>query len=100
MWLAMTERTYPFYFKATVVLFGLILFVYALFQLQDILIPLAFATVFAILLNPLCNWFLKKKIPQALSILFTILIAILVVAGIFYFLSSQIVRFGENFTSL
>lgn len=92
----MQTKQYPFYFKATVILFGLILFVYAIFTLQGILVPLAFALLIAILLNPLCNRFIKMKLPRVIAILVTILLAFLFVAGIFYFLSSQIDNFGEN----
>ena len=43
----MNIKQYPFYLKATVVLFGIILFVYCLYYLQDILVPLAFAGIIA-----------------------------------------------------
>jgi predicted PurR-regulated permease PerM len=85
----------PFYKKITTILFGLILFVYILFVLADILIPLAFSALFAILLNPLCNKFQKLKIPKIISIILTLLVAFLLLGGILYFLSSQIIQFGE-----
>jgi predicted PurR-regulated permease PerM len=92
----MQTKQYPFYLKTTVILFGLILFVYAIFNLRGILVPLAFGLLIAILLNPLCNRFIRLKIPRVFSILITILIAFLVLAGILYFLSSQIATFGES----
>lgn len=92
----MTIKQYPFYFKATVILFGIILLVYVLFNLQDILIPLAFAMVFAILLNPLFNWLQNHKIPKILSIIITLLVALIVFGGIMYFLSSQIAKFSDS----
>lgn len=92
----MPVKQYPFYLKATVILFGIILLVYALFNLQDILIPLAFAVIFAILLNPLFTWFQKHRMPKILSIIITLLIAFIVFGGIMYFLSSQIARFSDT----
>ncbi len=92
----MTVKQYPFYFKATVILFGIILLVYVLFNLQDIMIPLAFAMIFAILLNPLYCWLQKHKIPKILSIIITLLIAIIVFGGIMYFLSTQIAKFSDT----
>ena len=92
----MSVKQYPFYLKATVILFGVILLVYVLFNLQDILIPLAFAMIFAILLNPVFTWFQKHKIPKALSIIITLLLALIVFGGIMYFLSSQIARFSDT----
>ncbi len=92
----MTVKQYPFYFKATVILFGIILLVYVLFNLQDIMIPLAFAMIFAILLNPLFCWLQKHKIPKMPSIIITLLIAIIVFGGIMYFLSTQIAKFSDT----
>ncbi|MEO7209385.1 MAG: AI-2E family transporter [Chitinophagaceae bacterium] len=92
----MTVKQYPFYFKATVILFGIILLVYVLFNLQDIMIPLAFAMIFAILLNPLFCWLQKHTIPKIPSIIITLLIAIIVFGGIMYFLSTQIAKFSDT----
>mgnify|MGYP003575765523 CR=1 FL=1 len=92
----MQPREQPFYLKTTTILFGLVLFVYIITSLQDILIPIAFAGVIGILLNPLVNRFHRNKIPKLLSILLGMLVGVLVIAGILYFLSSQIIRFGET----
>jgi predicted PurR-regulated permease PerM len=92
----MAERQYPFYLKATVILFGIILLVYVLFNLQDIIIPIAFAMVLAILLNPLYNWLQTKKIPKTLSIIITLLLTLIVFGGIMYFLSVQIAKFSDT----
>ena len=92
----MTVKQYPFYLKATVILFGIILLVYVLFNLQDIMIPLAFAMIFAILLNPVYTWFQKHKISKILSIIITLLLAFIVFGAIMYFLSSQIAKFSDT----
>ena len=89
-------KKYPFYIKSTVVLLGLTLFVYAMFSLKEILIPIAFSLMLAILLNPLCNWFVKKRTPRVLSIILSLLTAIFFVGGIAYFLSSQIAGFSDE----
>ncbi len=90
------EKKYPFYFRSTVTLFGIVLFVYMLFMLKAILIPLAFATMISILLNPFVNKLRQKKIPNAIAIAIALLTAILFVAGVMYFVSSQIVKFSNN----
>jgi predicted PurR-regulated permease PerM len=92
----MNVKQYPFYIKATVILFGIILLVYVLFNLQDILIPLSFATVLAMLLNPLCNWLQQHKINKLFSIIISLLLAVIVFGAILYFLSSQIARFSDT----
>ncbi len=90
------EKKYPFYFRSTVTLFGIMLFVYLLYILKGILIPIAFATMIAILLNPFVNKLRQKKIPNILAIIIALLVTILLIAGVMVFISSQIVKFSEN----
>jgi len=89
-------KEYPFYIKSTVILFGLILLTFILFTLHDILVPLAFAAILAILLNPLVSWFERMRIPKSVAIVLSMLIAIIFFGGILFFLSSQIMRFGDS----
>ena len=93
----MQEKQYPFYFKSTVILFGLALFTFILLTLRDILVPFAFSLIIAVLLNPLVNKFNAYGVKKVVSISLAMLIAFAIFGGILYFLSSQIVGFGENF---
>jgi len=95
----MAIKEYPFYLKATVILFGLILLVYVLSELGNILVPFSFAILFAILLNPLCSW-LQRKIPKLFSVIITLLVAIAVVGSILYLLTSQVAQFGKAVPAL
>ncbi|MBD1387697.1 AI-2E family transporter [Mucilaginibacter rigui] len=90
----------PFYIQSTAVLFGLILLVYVMIQLADILVPLAFAAFLAILLNPLVNRLQRHKVPKVLAIAIAMLVMIIAVAIVFYFLSTQIVQFGDSLPML
>lgn len=92
----MAIKQYPFYIKSTIILLGLILLIYVFATLADILIPLAFAAFLAVLLNPLVNRFESYKIPKIAAILLAILIFAIGVAGVFYFLSTQIIQFGDS----
>ncbi|HEY0174898.1 MAG TPA: AI-2E family transporter [Pedobacter sp.] len=96
----MPAKEYPFYLKSTVVLFGLILLTYILINLRDILTPLAFALIIAILLNPLVNRFQKRKLPKTVSIILAMFIALVLIIGVIYFLSTQIAQFSESFPTL
>ena len=89
------EPQYPFYIKAPLILIGLVLIFYILYILKSILIPVAFAILIAILLNPL-NVRLEKRMPKVLAIIVSILIATLVIAGLLYFLSTQIAGFVDS----
>lgn len=90
------QKTYPFYVKSTIILFGVILFVFALFHLRDVLVPLAFAVMLAILLNPLVNKLQRRKVPRVLAIVLALVIAIVIILAIVYFLSSQIASFSSE----
>ncbi|HVF97930.1 MAG TPA: AI-2E family transporter [Flavisolibacter sp.] len=89
------DQEYPFYIKLPAILLGLVLTVWILYVLGDILVPVAFSVLIAILLNPLYAR-LEGIMPKVPAILLTLLLALLVVAGLFYFLSTQISVFLES----
>jgi len=89
------ENTEPYYKKITLVILGFILVIYALAILSDILVPIAFSVLLAILLNPLTTRLQQYKIPKVLAIILTIFIALALLGILLYFLSSQIIQFGE-----
>ena len=76
------------------------LFIYMLHVLRGIMVPLAFALIIAILLNPFVNILIKKKINKIVAISISLLLTILFVAGLMYFISSQIMKFSENMPTL
>ena len=98
--MSLSPKQHPFYLKATVVLFGVILLCYALFNLKEILAPIAFSLIIAILLNPLVNKLQKRGLKKMLAISIAIALAFIIVAGILYFISSQIMNFGDNLPEL
>lgn len=89
-------HTYPFYVRATVILFGLVLFSFALANLRDILIPFSFALFLAVLLNPLMERLILWRIPRVVAIAFSLIVAILIIAGVWYFLATQIMQFTDQ----
>lgn len=89
-------KKYPFYIRCTVILFGLVLLVYSMANLKVILVPLFFALMLAILLNPLVNRFQKWKLHRVLAIALALLIGLAVLSGIGYFLSTQIASFSDQ----
>lgn len=96
----MLIKQYPFYLKATTILFGVSLLVMVLYVLADLLVPLAFSILLAILLNPFYSKLKSFKIPKVLAIVITLLTFIIFIAAVFYFLSSQIVQFGDTLPAL
>jgi len=92
-------KVYPFFMKATVILFGLILFCYTLYVLSPVMVPFAFAGLLAILLNPVCNRF-QKKMPRGIAIVLAIVIALSITIGLVYLLSRQMLTFSEALPAL
>jgi predicted PurR-regulated permease PerM len=84
------NKKYPFYIKVTVIMFGLVLLVYILMSLREILVPLAFALVLAVLLNPLVLFLEKIRFPRILAIALAIIIMVIFISGLTYFLVVQI----------
>ncbi len=70
------ELTIPWYVKLTIILAGLILFVFFLIQASSILVPFLFAVFFAILLTPLSSFLEKYRIHRIFSSLLSVLIGI------------------------
>src|ERR1700750_773078 len=95
--MATYNRKCPFYLKATVIIFGLILTVYVLKALSGILIPVACAVLFAALLNPLFNRICRPALPRAISVLITVLIGMIIVGSIVYLLWTQVSQFSSTF---
>lgn len=95
--MATSVRKYPFYLKATVIIFGLILTVYVLKALSGILIPVACAILFSALLNPLFNRVCRPGLHRAISVTITVLIGVLIVSAIVYLVWTQIAQFSSTF---
>lgn len=91
----MPHRTIPFYAKSTIILFGLILLTITLIFGRDILVPLAFATLLAILLYPVLRLLEKIKLPRLLAILLTVVLALVIVVSVAYFITFQLGQFSE-----
>lgn len=91
-----TERIYPFWLKASITLIGLCLLFVIMSYGKFILMPLAFAGFLSMLLNPMVNKLESWKLGRALSILLTILMVLIVFAGIITLISAQFVQFAER----
>ncbi len=76
----------------TVNILLIITFIFALLYFgRPILIPLTFSLIISMLLYPVCNFLEKYNIPRIPAILFTFFLVGLVISGLFYLLSSQVI---------
>lgn len=67
---------------------------------SDLVVPFALAMLIAILLMPVCSWLQRKGLGRAVSTLLALLAAALFIGGVFYFLSSQIASFFNDFDQI
>src|SRR5436190_11427933 len=79
----------PFYLKISQILLGLVAFFYVMYIGQDIILPLIYATILAILLNPFVNFLCNHGINRVVAILTAVLLSFIIVAALFYFISAQ-----------
>jgi predicted PurR-regulated permease PerM len=86
----------PFYHKLAANLVIIVILSGVLYVSRDIVMPMLFAVVLAVLLLPMNNWLVKKGLPQVPSMLLSILLAILAITLIVYFLSRQVAGFMDD----
>lgn len=91
-----SQQPLPFYAKFSLTLLSIVLLGVIIYIGRDILIPLCFSIVLSFLLLPINNWLVKKGLPQVPSMILSILVAVLFIAGIVYFLSVQIAAFTDD----
>jgi predicted PurR-regulated permease PerM len=84
----------PFYAKAALVLIAGYAFIYLLIIGQEIIAPLLFATIIAILLNSLVLVFERLKLPRIVAITVSVFAAVVFVIGFGYFITSQVSQFA------
>lgn len=96
----MINNQSPFYVKLGFQFLVIFFICFFITVAQNILIPFAFASLLAVLLLPVVNFFESLKISRAISILVPIILAIGIIVGIVYFLSSQIAGFMQDIPSI
>lgn len=90
----------PFYAKVTIFLVGLIALLAIMYIAKSIIIPIVFAVIIAIVLHPVVNFFVRKKINRVLAILMTMFLTFLVIAAFSAVLISQADKLGESWPVL
>ena len=90
----------PFNQRLSLTLISLTIIGYVIFIGQDIIIPLAFSILLAILLLPVTSFLERRKIPRAMANVIAILLAFIFIGAIIYFLSSQISSFMQDLPSI
>ncbi len=86
----------PFYAKAALFCVGIYVFFSMMYIGGDIIVPLLFGTIVAILLHPVVTFFERHKINRVFAIIITLLISFILIAAFALFMYSQISRFSDS----
>ena len=90
----------PFYLKASQITLGILAGGYLLYVGQDIVLPLVLAIIIAILLNPMVNNLSRRGLSTGLSIIITLVMFIVLLAGGGFFIVYQAVSFSDAFPEM
>jgi predicted PurR-regulated permease PerM len=90
----------PFYAKASLLILAAYAFISMMYIGRNIILPIIFAFVFAIVLHPVESFLIKLRLGRVLSIAITIILALLIVAGLSMFIILQVSRFTETLPEL
>jgi predicted PurR-regulated permease PerM len=90
----------PLYVKISLVLISVSLIIVALELGDSLLVPLCFSFLFALLLHPLCTKLESLRMPRVLAIFICLIVIMIVVGILLYFISSQLLSFGEDLPEL
>jgi predicted PurR-regulated permease PerM len=91
---------FPFYARASLFFVGSFAFVSMLYIGKSIILPLIFATIIAIVLHPVVDFLVRKKINRILAISLTLVLTILIIVAFGSFMVSQVSRFSESWPKL
>jgi predicted PurR-regulated permease PerM len=93
--------SHPFYERLSLVLIGILSLGYLVVQGKEVLDPLLFGFLFAILLLPVSSFFERKfRLPRSISSFLSIILLVAFVAGILYLVGSQISRLRNDWPML
>jgi predicted PurR-regulated permease PerM len=96
----MNTTRIPFYAKLCLHLVSIFILGMLIYAGSDILMPVCFAILLAMLLLPFVNWLIRKGVPGVPAMLLAIFLALLFVGAIIYFLSSQVASFMNDLPAI
>ena len=86
---------FPFYAKASLIFIGLFALMGMLYIGQHIIVPIIYATILAILINPLVQFFVRKKMGRVFAITLSLALVFVVIIAFFVLLSTQMSIFSD-----
>ncbi len=90
------ELQLPFFVKASIFLVGMIALFAILYITRGIIVPLVFATIIAIVLHPVVNFFVRIKVNRIVAIGIVLLLTTIFFSAFFVLIFSQVSQFSES----
>lgn len=90
----------PSYVKAFIILIGFYFLTIMLSIAQDILVPLIFSVMIAVLLHPIVNFFVKIRMNRVVAIVLTLVLTFIITAALAALIFRQLGRFTESWPIL
>jgi predicted PurR-regulated permease PerM len=94
------DLRFPFYAKASLVFIGLIAFISVMYIAQEIIIPLVYAMIIAIVMSPAVNYLTRKRFNRVIAITLVLLTSMFLCILIVTLLSRQLMEFSDSFPAL
>jgi predicted PurR-regulated permease PerM len=95
-----TQLKIPLYAKAALISIMAFAFIFVLYIGQHIIVPIIYATIVAILLNPFVNFLENRKINRILAISLAVLFVFFITACFIYFLYFQVSMIADTYPQL
>lgn len=89
-----------FFVKFSQVTLGLLALFYVVYIGRGVLIPFIFSVLLVILLNPVVNFLCRHHISRVMAILITLVFMMILLAGLIFFIGSQIMQFRDSLPGL
>ena len=86
----------PVYLELAQITMGLVALFFILYVGQDIIVPLIFATIFAILLNPIVNFLCNHGFNRIAAIGVAIFAGFILLGGLLFFIGAQFSMFSDS----
>jgi predicted PurR-regulated permease PerM len=86
----------PVYLKVILLLTGIAILIAMLYIGRSILVPVVTAAILAIILHPVVNFFIDRRINRVLAIIITLFLTFLVIAAFGALLISQATRLSDS----
>ncbi len=94
------ELQLPFYARSSIFLVGLVVLAAILYYVQDIIVPLVFSIIIAIVLHPFVNFQVRHKLNRIVAISISMLVTFIILAAFVLLVFSQARQFSESWPIL